>query len=113
MSKIGGSGLGSKLLSDLRDIQLEMREISSPPKPVEAKTTGKASFVDYLKDSIKDVNEIQKNADKAAVDLASGKNENIHETMLKAAQAELSFNFMVQIRNKVLEAYQEIMRMPV
>ena len=52
-------------------------------------------------------------ADKAGMDLASGKQENIHEIMLKASHAELSFNFMVQIRNKVLEAYQEVMRMPV
>jgi flagellar hook-basal body complex protein FliE len=46
-------------------------------------------------------------------ELASGKTGNIHETMLAATQAELSFNLMVQVRNKALEAYNEIMRMPV
>ena len=50
---------------------------------------------------------------KASTDLATGKKQNIHETMLAAAQAELNFNLMVQVRNKALEAYQEVMRMPV
>ena len=59
------------------------------------------------------MNQSQIGADKKATDLANGKDTNIHETMLAASQAELSFNLMVQTRNKVLEAYQEIMRMPV
>ncbi|RZA14668.1 MAG: flagellar hook-basal body complex protein FliE, partial [Proteobacteria bacterium] len=51
--------------------------------------------------------------DKKATDLANGKDTNIHETMLASSQAELSFNMMVQVRNKALSAYQEIMRMPI
>ena len=73
----------------------------------------KESFLDHLKEGIIDVNKSQKQADQKASDLASGKSDNIHETMLAASQAELGFNLMVQIRNKALEAYQEVMRMPV
>ncbi len=71
------------------------------------------SFLDHLKEGIKDVNRLQKNADKMTVEVAAGKSENLHETMLALTQAELSFNLMVQVRNKGLEAYQEIMRMQV
>ena len=71
------------------------------------------SFVDFLQQSMTNVDASQKTADKMAVDLASGKTETIHETMLALSQAELTFNFMVQVRNKVLESYQEVMRMQV
>ncbi len=71
------------------------------------------SFMDHLKSSIEDVNHLQNNADAMAKDVATGKSENLHETMLAISQAELAFNFMVQVRNKALEAYQDIMRMPV
>jgi flagellar hook-basal body complex protein FliE len=47
------------------------------------------------------------------MDLAAGKSTNIHETMLAVSKAELGFNMLVQLRNKALEAYQEVMRMQV
>ena len=70
-------------------------------------------FLDLIKEEITKTNALQKNADHMATDLASGKKQNIHETMLSISHAELNFNLMVQVRNKALEAYQEIMRMPV
>jgi flagellar hook-basal body complex protein FliE len=76
-------------------------------------SASKDGFLMYLKDAIETVNESQKEADKATMDVATGKTQNIHEAMLSMSHAELSFNYMVQIRNKALEAYQEIMRMPV
>ena len=56
---------------------------------------------------------MQKKADSMSMDVASGKSENLHETMLATTQAEITFNLMVQLRNRALEAYQEVMRMPV
>ena len=56
---------------------------------------------------------MQKKADSMAMQVAAGKSENLHETMIAATQAEISFNLMVQLRNRALEAYQEVMRMPV
>ena len=72
-----------------------------------------SSFISHLKDSVENVDKMQKIADKMAVSVSSGKTENLHETMLALSQAELGFNLMVQVRNKALESYQEIMRMPV
>jgi flagellar hook-basal body complex protein FliE len=69
--------------------------------------------LEHLKSGLAEVNEMQKRADSMAMDLASGKNDNLHETMLATTQAELTFNLMVQLRNRALEAYQEVMRMPV
>lgn len=101
---------GNEIMGELRD--LKARQKFESPSPEEDQGT-KTSFIDHLKSAVDEVNQNQIGADKKATDLANGKDTNIHETMLAASQAELSFNLMVQVRNKALEAYQEIMRMPV
>jgi flagellar hook-basal body complex protein FliE len=70
-------------------------------------------FVSYLKNSFDDVNRSLSSADKLANDLAVGKNENLHEAMIGMEKAEASFKLLVQVRNRALEAYHEIMRMQV
>ncbi len=111
MQKIGSSiRFGDEIMGQLRD----MRGPTKPTGPTdESKSGSKSSFYEHLKEAVTEVNQMQMDADKKATDLANGKDTNIHETMLSASQAELSFNLMVQVRNKALEAYQEIMRMPV
>lgn len=103
---------GANLLEELRRSSLTDNNSKSNSGKITEETTG-PSFMDHLEASIKQVNESQKMADKKATDLATGKETNIHETMLSASNAELTFNLMVQVRNKALEAYQEVMRMPI
>lgn len=66
-----------------------------------------------LEKGIREVNTAAKDSEKAAMDLATGRSSNIHETMLAATKAEMGFNMLVQLRNKAIEAYQEVMRMQV
>ncbi len=101
---------GDEILSELRD--LKSRNASNQAKS-EEENLPKTSFMEHLKNAVEEVNQNQIATDKKATDLANGKETNIHDTMLAAAQAELSFNLMVQVRNKALEAYHEVMRMPV
>ncbi len=112
MSAIGSFGSNSMMLEQLRDMQAQARTSnqSANRSMSDSKDT---SFSDLLKEEMSKVIEQQKTADGLATDLATGKGQNLHETMLAATKAELSFNLMVQMRNKVLEAYQEIMRMQV
>src|SRR3989338_7034206 len=70
-------------------------------------------FGDILKESIGDVSRLQNEAEKAAKDLALGRAENIHDVMIAMEKASVSFRLMMQVRNKVIEAYQEVMRMQV
>lgn len=77
-----------------------------------AQGTGE-SFGNILKDSIEKVNKIQTEADRAIEGLASGEVKNVHETMIAIEKANLSFNMMLQVRNKLLAAYEEVMRMQV
>lgn len=69
-----------------------------------------AAFGDVLKDSIDKVNKLQNEADQAIQGLAKGEVNNIHDTMIAIEKANLSFNMMVQVRNKLLQAYEEVMR---
>jgi len=76
-------------------------------------TSGNADFGNYLLDEINTVNNKIVNADNNVADMAMGKNGNIHEVMLSISEAKLSLQMMMEVRNKVLESLQEIMRMQV
>ena len=107
--KIGGYGIygsiaqkGVKLSPDLE------KAVGSSPT-----TNSVQDFGDLLTKKIDEVDQLQKAADQSAVDFASGKSRNLHETVLAMEMAETSLRMMVTVRNKALEAYQEIMRMPI
>lgn len=67
-------------------------------------------FSSTLSEALKEVNELQHGADKAIEDLVTGESKNIHETMIALGKAELALKLTMQVRNKVVEAYQEVMR---
>ena len=69
-----------------------------------------SSFADTLTESLDKVNDLQKEADLAIEDFATGKTRNIHETMIAVNKADLAFRLTMQVRNKIVEAYQEVMR---
>lgn len=71
------------------------------------------SFGETLKESIAQVNDLQKTAEEAAQNLALGKEKDIAHTLIAIEKANVSFQLMMQVRNKILEAYQEVMRMAV
>jgi flagellar hook-basal body complex protein FliE len=71
------------------------------------------SFGQVLEDSLTQVNSLQQQADVAITDLASGGPTTLHDTMIALEKADLSFRLMMQVRNKIVEAYQEIVRMQV
>ena len=82
------------------------------PAPTATPARG-ASFANVLQDSLKQVNALQNEADQAIESLATGGPATLHDTMLAVEKAELSFKLMMQVRNKIVEAYQEILRMQV
>ena len=59
------------------------------------------------------INDKQINSERLLQDLASGKTDNIHHVMLSLGDAKLSLQLLVQVRNKLLEGYQDILRMQV
>lgn len=78
--------------------------------PQKSETGG---FGEMLTKAIEETNSAQLKADKATADLVTGRADNIHEVMLSMEEADISMRMLVQMRNKVVDAYQEIMRMQV
>jgi flagellar hook-basal body complex protein FliE len=75
--------------------------------------TTSSGFTDMLANAISETNKSQVAADRAIEKLSSGEEKNIHAAMITMEKADISLRLMVQMRNKILEAYQEIMRMQV
>jgi len=67
----------------------------------------------FFSELVSKVNDMSTQSDQAIQKLATGENRNLHETMIAVEKASISFLFMSQVRNKALEAYQEVMRMQV
>ncbi len=70
-------------------------------------------FQDVLKGAISEVNRLQGESDKAMQGVHAGGSKNLHEVMVSMEKADISMRLMVSMRNKVVDAYQEIMRMQV
>jgi flagellar hook-basal body complex protein FliE len=87
---------------------------SSFPEIGVAKSSGPAEGAGkFFSELVSKVNNLQTQSDKAIQGLASGENKNLHEVMISMEKASISFQFMSSVRNKALEAYQEVMRMQV
>lgn len=68
-------------------------------------------FADILKNALEKVNQIQKNAEQMSADFALGKISNIHEVIIEAEKATIALRLTNEVRNRIVQAYQEIMRM--
>jgi flagellar hook-basal body complex protein FliE len=71
------------------------------------------SFGNILQEAIKGVDELQDKADKEVRSLMAGEVKDIHSAMIAVQKADVSFQMMMQVRNKLVSAYQEIMKMQV
>lgn len=89
-----------------QSIQLENRAQST-------ENSGESSFSDMLKKSLEAVNEAQLNSDRLTNALAAGQNVELHDVMIAAQKASILLEATVEFRNKVIEAYQEVMRMQI
>ena len=93
---------------------LELLSTKAPltePKP--APQTANTDFGAHLNKALGEVNALQEKADQAIQQLVGEGKGDLQDTMVALEKADVSFRLMMQIRNKVLEAYQEIMRMQV
>lgn len=81
--------------------KIELREDAGAKGP---------SFAETLSSSLNKVNDLQKEADVAIQDFVSGETRNITETMIAVNKADLAFRLTMQVRNKIVEAYQEVLR---
>ncbi|MGL4847510.1 MAG: flagellar hook-basal body complex protein FliE [Clostridium sp.] len=78
---------------------------------VKSKEVSNKGFTSKLKEKLDEVNNLQKISEEKQVSFIKGEDVDIHEVMLAGQEAKLSLQYAVEVRNKVVEAYQEISRM--
>ena len=71
------------------------------------------SFADTLKDAVGQVNTLQKQSDKQMQALATGQTSDVPNVMMAAEKADIALRMMVQVRNKIIQAYEDVMKMQV
>jgi flagellar hook-basal body complex protein FliE len=71
------------------------------------------SFMDMLRDSLQKVNQSQLQSDQAIQSFLRGETSDVHTVMIEMEKADLNFRYAMQVRNKVIQAYEEIMRMQI
>ena len=74
-------------------------------------TDSSNAFSGVLKNAIGSIQSLQNNADSAVQQFLTGENDDLHTTVLATQRAELAFELGLQVRNKVVSAYQEVMKM--
>jgi flagellar hook-basal body complex protein FliE len=99
----------------MADLRIAPIASPTPPAPVLGPPAlrGGEGFTETLKNAVAAVNEMQLDARDSAIAVASGTAVDSAQAIVAIEKANVSFQFALQIRNKLLEAYQEIMRMPV
>ncbi|MBR0564536.1 flagellar hook-basal body complex protein FliE [Azoarcus sp. L1K30] len=99
-----------QMLSELRSVSQTAQN-----KPVQGgEPAGGVNFSDVLNNALKDVSAAQQEARSMAQDFSAGDpNVNLQDVMVNLQKANLSFQQMVQVRNRLVTAYQDIMNMPV
>jgi len=99
---------------------VEVSAVNSQPlvfglseKNGDKRETKSVDFLDVLNDAVKKLDDLQKEADALTLQYLAGEIDRIHEVVIAAERASLALQLAVQIRNKVIEAYQEISRMQI
>jgi flagellar hook-basal body complex protein FliE len=82
-------------------------------RTAEAKKAAPGGFGTILQGMIKDVHNLQTEANQAIAKVQTEESGSLHEVMIAMEKADISFRTMMQVRNKLLEAYQEVMRLQV
>lgn len=92
-----------------RQVAPEITPLARPDQ----KDDKKLSFPQVLKEMVNDTNDLQQTAATIAEKFALGEVTDVHEVVIAAEEAGVALELVMEIRNKLIEAYQELMRMPI
>ncbi len=90
-----------------------LEQISSPDDIERNLKESNSSFGVTLRHTINDVNNLQNEAGKAVQKMVAGENIDLHEVMIAVEKARTSFDLLMEVRNKAVETYRELMRMQI
>ncbi len=106
----GGNALNSGIIKELNPDGIVSGGANSGGS---GSVNGSGSFAETLLNSINKVNDLQNTANSSAEAVATGKSSNIHRAMIDMEKANDSFELMMQVRNKIITAYNSIMNMQI
>lgn len=95
-------------MSAITPAQLFAQQAATPPASITPPAGEATSFKDYLLNSIRDVNSMQQQADHAVETLMTGGEADPAEVLTAVQKADLAFRLMMQMRNKLMQVYQEV-----
>lgn len=104
--------MGLDPVTGVRSSPLQPLGLGAAAGPVKT-TQAEQSFGSLVARAVQQLDTLQKQADAAALQVATGGNTELHEALLTMEEAGLALQLAIQVRNKLVEAYQEIMRMQV
>ncbi|HUO25941.1 MAG TPA: flagellar hook-basal body complex protein FliE [Candidatus Aquilonibacter sp.] len=81
------------------------------PAAAASEPGGAPDFVQTLESAVRQVNQVQSEASAKVQDLLRGNGEDLHTAMIAVEKADLSFQMMMQVRNKIIQAYQTVSQM--
>ncbi|MGI6622948.1 MAG: flagellar hook-basal body complex protein FliE [Clostridiaceae bacterium] len=90
-----------------------INDIAAASVKTAGKTNDSVNFKDLLMDALNNVNTLEQESARMTEDFIAGRTDNIHSVLIASEKASISLQFIMEVRNKVLEAYQEIMRMQI
>jgi len=96
-------------ISSINNISTQNLNSSS----ISENSESKVSFKDIFYNALNKVNDLILYSDQLTEDFAAGKTDNIHDVMIALEKADIALQFTMQIRNKLVDAYEEIMRMQI
>ncbi len=99
-------GLGANSVAPTRELG-GAQPLAAPAQ------VGGANFADVFGQAVTKVNATMQNAEVQKAKVMSGETNNLHQAMLSIQEANVAFSLMTEVRNKLVESYQEIMRMQV
>ena len=106
------AGIGNLQNVSLREL-VNQKQTEQVQKNQETQQVESRDFGQTISDFITAVNDDQKYSAKQVEDVIQGKSENLHQAMASMEEARLSFQLMIEVRNKILESYQTLQRMQV
>ena len=104
----------NRLMLEMRSLQADAMARARPQQPAQVSEPGAPSFSQLLGDAVNKVNDTQQAASQMATAFEMGTaGLDLADVMIASQKASVSFQAAVQVRNKLVQAYQDIMQMPV
>ena len=85
--------------------------VPASPNSAQSSNPNQPDFASTLREGMRQIDQLQSDAQQKSTDLLQGDGQDVHAAMIAVEKAELSFQLMMQVRNKIVSAYQEVARM--